>query len=291
MTRFRAESPGYGASEDVMKYSPRCHTLTVRTSSSTFLVRELVDLASVSSKLTQRALPIHTYVWDRLSIVTRNLLMQCGGSISDADLKAALVEDFNTIICGQLIYDYRRVNGVNVEHDTLQLLEPGSDTRWQNRVLLEDAYPGEISRNPYRDEPLAGYITRSPDRQHLEVIVDPAFTYVVRGTRVSCKIWIPPPEQYAVAVDRRKFLDMLMSSLADGYLPAFDDGSRIPKFITEDALYLDGVADMIKGIASFNHEEPGRLWGSAEIVSSTQVDLEDLPLTDLEKSEILTGLI
>jgi hypothetical protein len=130
MTRFRVESAGYGASEDVMKYSPRCHTLTVRTSSSTFLVRELVDLASVSSKLTQRALSIHTYVWDRLSVVTQNLLMQCGGSTSDADLKAALVEDFNTIICGQLIYDYQRFSGVNVEHDTVQLLEPGGDTRW-----------------------------------------------------------------------------------------------------------------------------------------------------------------
>lgn len=64
-------------------------------------------------------------------------------------------------------------------------------------------------------------------------------------------------------------------------MPALDDVSRIPKFITKDALYLDGVADMIKGIASFDHEEPLRLWDAGSIMNSTQVDLEDLPSTDL----------
>ena len=62
-------------------------------------------------------------------------------------VEAALIEDLNKIITGQLIYEPGRFAGINLRPQTKELLarvEQDEDIARLNRLLLEDTYPREI---------------------------------------------------------------------------------------------------------------------------------------------------
>jgi orotate phosphoribosyltransferase len=118
---------------------------------SIFSLDDLVNLALLASKLKQPADAVSSFLKDQLSPATLTALANY--QISGADevpLQEALVEDLNMIIHGPSIYDARRFAGVTLRPKTKQLLarEPKGDALSRlNRLLLEDAYPLELSRN------------------------------------------------------------------------------------------------------------------------------------------------
>jgi hypothetical protein len=67
----------------------------------------------------------------------------------DADLSKALVSDLNAVVCGPPLYEKDRFEKVDLSAETLELLKrspEGEDLRRLNRLLLQDAYPTELSR-------------------------------------------------------------------------------------------------------------------------------------------------
>ena len=67
----------------------------------------------------------------------------------DADLTEALVRDLNAVVCGPAVYEEKRFEQVDLGPETQELLKrapEGEDLQRLNRLLLQDAYPSELSR-------------------------------------------------------------------------------------------------------------------------------------------------
>ena len=116
-----------------------------------FSDEDITDLESLAIKLKQpsQAQGIIHYVADRLSGATRDLLMAYTGG-PDLRLRQALVKELNRIMQSSSIYDSRRFAGLALSRETQRLLENRSgDYHFLrlNRLLLEDAFPQEISRS------------------------------------------------------------------------------------------------------------------------------------------------
>ena len=116
-----------------------------------FSVDDFVDLPSLASKLRQKKGPVDTWLAAQLSSATRAALEAYQGSSSDqAPLRTVLLQDLNTTVRGSSIYNTQRFHGVNLRSETQDLLskKPQGDGLLRlNRLLLEDAYPLELSRN------------------------------------------------------------------------------------------------------------------------------------------------
>lgn len=112
-----------------------------------FAVDDLVDMPSLAAKL-QESNQLADYLRSRLSGETRNLLSRYGGGL-DTKLKEALAQDMNEVVMGSSIYDANRFSEIELRQETQDLIDgspQGEDLVRLNRLLLEDAYPKELSR-------------------------------------------------------------------------------------------------------------------------------------------------
>lgn len=122
---------------------------------SVFTAADLIDLPSLAAKLKQPTDPVSTYVASRLSTTTTAALgaYQPTNAVTVTNLQTSLVADLNAIIQGASIYDTNRFASVGLRTETKLVLaqDPqGNALLRLNRLLLEDAYPLEISREPAR---------------------------------------------------------------------------------------------------------------------------------------------
>lgn len=110
-----------------------------------FVARDLTDAAKLFARIQQSADPVAAYVRTNLSGATRAELA-AGGTPSLAAQKM-LVEDFNRIIRTHFLYEAARFEGVTLRPEAQSLvgrqLEGDNFMRF-NRVLLEDAFAGEL---------------------------------------------------------------------------------------------------------------------------------------------------
>ena len=88
------------------------------------------------------------FLKDKLSDRSRDLLdNKQGGWVNPLRLQLYVLQDLNLLIEKHLIYDAGRFGTVRLGQETQQLLcrnPHGEDLVRLNRLLLEDAYPGEI---------------------------------------------------------------------------------------------------------------------------------------------------
>lgn len=115
-----------------------------------FAVGDIVNLPSLAGKLTQPADAVSAYLYGRLGSDAQAALAQYRGG-PDAHVEQALITALNGIIQGDLIYDPNRFAQVTLCPEVQSMLTnspPGPDLVRLNRLLLEDAYPWELSRNP-----------------------------------------------------------------------------------------------------------------------------------------------
>ncbi len=160
--RGRLPFPDFEANErdrlkDVLDYPPRgsphyepprpAVEREVARVSSTFAVEDLADLPALVAKLRGgNALAQHLSI--QLSAETQELLSRYEGG-ADAALKKALVRELNAVIRGPSLYDEDRFDKVDLAPETEALLgraPEGEDLRRLNLLLLQDAYPAELSR-------------------------------------------------------------------------------------------------------------------------------------------------
>ena len=110
---------------------------------------QITDLPSFAGKLKLPADAVSKFLSGQLSLTTQQALGGYAGSGEDAQLRTALVRDMNAVIQGNSIYDPQRFAEVTLSAAAQALVEQQSpDVVRLNRLLLEDAYPAEIAKNP-----------------------------------------------------------------------------------------------------------------------------------------------
>jgi hypothetical protein len=119
------------------------------------------NLPRLILKLRAHSDPVSQYLWSRFSTTTQQVLADPGLTLEQ--VQPCLIDGLNKILHDHLAYDSRRFVGVTLSEATLRLKsqEPhGLELVHFSRLLLEDAYPGEIDkyhiewRNCVRDTPL-----------------------------------------------------------------------------------------------------------------------------------------
>jgi fucose permease len=122
--------------------------------SSTFSASEIADLRSVAVKLEQPDRPFDTWLSTQLSPDTHEKLANWKGEDSDKAKQAAqkaLLKDLNKVIGGESVFGQQRFGGIALRSETKSLMEQnpqGGNLERLNRLLIEDAYPQEVSKNP-----------------------------------------------------------------------------------------------------------------------------------------------
>ncbi len=118
-----------------------------------FTRANLPDPQALAEKLKRRTDPVSEYLWQQFSSGTRQLLSR-GEDLESSrrgSVPHALLLELNRLIQGKPIYDPQRFAAVALSERTRQLLGQklqGEDVARLNRMLLEDAYPQELSRTP-----------------------------------------------------------------------------------------------------------------------------------------------
>ena len=123
----------------------------------TFSKGDFMDLPALAGKLKQPTNAISAYVSANLSPATLALLANYSGSGPIADslqtnLVPNLAQSLNAMVAGQPLFDAGRFAGVTLHPDTRQLLASnprGAELQRLNRLLLDDAFPQEISRDGF----------------------------------------------------------------------------------------------------------------------------------------------
>ena len=122
--------------------------------SGDFVAADVADLPALVSKLTNSVSAVGAWLMGQWSVATRVALTdyQTAPSIQTNrdNLQSGLLLDLNALIRGASIYDATIFSGVRLRPETQQLITQnpqGTELVRQNRLLIEDAYPGELSQN------------------------------------------------------------------------------------------------------------------------------------------------
>lgn len=118
-----------------------------------FSMDDLRDGTSLVAKLKSDAGAVSVYIRGRLSMETKaELATWVPPAKPPTRLLMLVVENLNAILEGELLYEEARFLGVKLREETRTLLESrptGGNRMRLNRLLLEDAYTVELSRNVY----------------------------------------------------------------------------------------------------------------------------------------------
>ncbi len=127
-----------------------CSPLESGSSFSTFSGED-VNLPGLAAKLSHPTDPVSAYLKTRLAGPTLAALEKYTPD-APLPLKTNLIPDLNTLITNQVLYEVQRFAGVTLRPETQALLaqNPAGETAAHlNRLLLDDAYPRELSRGGF----------------------------------------------------------------------------------------------------------------------------------------------
>jgi type VI secretion system protein ImpF len=106
--------------------------------------------AALALKFRSRVDPLSSYVCEQFLPEARAALEAYDGRTPEPqELLLELVNGLNQVIMGPLLYDPQRFSSVKLTQDTLRLIEQGrksANTSFLNRVLLDEAYAGDIQK-------------------------------------------------------------------------------------------------------------------------------------------------
>ncbi len=112
---------------------------------------DLTDLPGLAAKLTGTADPVSAFLNGQLDDAVKTSLATVSATSADMkQIRSALSKDLNKIAAGPSIYDQTRFAGVKLRPETQDLLAAnpqGQKLARLNRLLIEDAYPGQIAQS------------------------------------------------------------------------------------------------------------------------------------------------
>jgi hypothetical protein len=99
---------------------------------------------------------ISGWLWEQLAVEAQSAVLD--EKLTQQAVESMLVRGFNELMAKGNIFDEERFKSVDLRPETKEILkgitiQAGEDTIRVNRLLLEDAYPSELSRTRlYADE-------------------------------------------------------------------------------------------------------------------------------------------
>ena len=151
-------TPEIGVEPEVRQVVERLVGL-VRSKDVPFSVGDLVNLPSLATKLRQPSRAFDKWLAAQLSSATRKALaIYQGQSSNEVPFRKAMVKDLNQILCGSSIYEKQRFADVTLHSETQTLIAGALQGRnlqflILNRLLIEDAYPLEVSTSHLPENP------------------------------------------------------------------------------------------------------------------------------------------
>ncbi len=118
--------------------------------SSTFAEDDIKDLSGLIERLRRQTDPVSAFLWNKLSNSEQSLLTSYRPTTQDSILAQIVVQALNKIILQPCILEDELFKGIPLRPETAILFQQrpkGLDLAYLNRLLLEEAYPLELSRN------------------------------------------------------------------------------------------------------------------------------------------------
>ena len=125
--------------------------IQIENSAASLVGGGITDPASLAGKLTNGPDAMSVYLRGRLQeSVKADLAAYSATSANAKAVISALMKDLNQVISGPSIYDRARFSSIALRPETEQLLRQnprGQQLARLNKLLLEDAYPGELAKS------------------------------------------------------------------------------------------------------------------------------------------------
>ncbi len=115
---------------------------------------DISNLAAFVRKLADKSDPVSAWLNDELDASAKTALAAFGPTPTPAETKAlnsTLVKNLNRVVGGESLFDTARFRGVTLRPETAALRRKnpsGPELSRLNRMLLEDAFPAELSVSP-----------------------------------------------------------------------------------------------------------------------------------------------
>jgi hypothetical protein len=113
---------------------------------------DLTDFPALAKKLHGKADPISSFVDEKLTDAVKVQLAELTpASTNVRTVRSAFLREFNAIVSGPSLFEAARFQGVRLRPETQELRQKnpqGQELARLNRMLLEDAFPTELSRSP-----------------------------------------------------------------------------------------------------------------------------------------------
>ncbi|MEI7808743.1 MAG: plasmid recombination protein [Verrucomicrobiota bacterium] len=121
-----------------------------RSDSSLFSQSDILDIKKLSARLFAQVEPMARYLWMHLPVETKKTLVQCSRSTrKDKAARTALIKGLNTILQTKNMDGIQTLfaaSGVSPEVKKFRAQDAGKNQPIRlNRMLIEDAFPAEIS--------------------------------------------------------------------------------------------------------------------------------------------------
>jgi hypothetical protein len=120
-----------------------------RYASSLLTAGNFKDAKAFAERMSQRSDPVAGWLWDQLDAAAQASLTS--SEATQQSIESILVRNFNQVMAKASIYDETRFKGVKLRPETKEILkgvgvEIGEEAIRLNRLLLEDAYPSDVTR-------------------------------------------------------------------------------------------------------------------------------------------------
>ena len=118
---------------------------------ATFDGGSITDLPAFARILTEKSDAVSAFLGGQLDDTDKaNLASFSPANANAKAVRSALVKDLNNIVSGPSIYDESRFQNVQLRPETRELLgknPQGQELARLNKILIEDAYPAELSKS------------------------------------------------------------------------------------------------------------------------------------------------
>jgi hypothetical protein len=135
------------------------------------VVGDITNERAFAKRLAETADAVSSWLWGQLNDSLQSAVRaRINQEADSSELQAQLVNRVNAIISTSTIFDAERFKGVTLRKETRELLElrdvqKGEEMVQVNRALLEDAYPGEFSRDLQLDAAMQAFRHKLPARR------------------------------------------------------------------------------------------------------------------------------
>lgn len=128
--------------------------VTAQNSAYLFVADDFLDISSLALKLSVHTDPLVQYLWNQFSSDERRAFEIANAATrqQESALLEAVVAGFNNLLSGPSLYTPRCFEHVEISPEALEIMTQnpqGEDLVRLNRLLLEDAFPQEIKKNPH----------------------------------------------------------------------------------------------------------------------------------------------